>query len=116
ALRAMVAAIPADAWTPIGSWLGGGADVAGTSYWPFGPNGRVTRLIVRRVRPTPGSQPALFCGYGYHPFTTDRQGSTVDLEADPLGPQAPPAPATRWPWARRFGLALDRLRCVPFPT
>ena len=23
---------------------------------------------------------------------------------------------TRWPWASRFLLALDRLRCVPFPT
>jgi hypothetical protein len=23
---------------------------------------------------------------------------------------------TRWPWAREFLLALDRLRCVPFPT
>jgi hypothetical protein len=23
---------------------------------------------------------------------------------------------TRWPWAQRFLLALDRLRCVPFPT
>jgi hypothetical protein len=22
----------------------------------------------------------------------------------------------RWPWAREFLLALDRLRCVPFPT
>jgi hypothetical protein len=23
---------------------------------------------------------------------------------------------TRWPWAHQFLLALDRLRCVPFPT
>jgi hypothetical protein len=23
---------------------------------------------------------------------------------------------TRWPWAHEFLLALDRLRCVPFPT
>jgi Transposase DDE domain group 1 len=22
----------------------------------------------------------------------------------------------RWPWAERFGVALDRLRCMPFPT
>jgi hypothetical protein len=43
----------------------------------------VTRtLIVRRVRPTPGSQLALFCDYDYHPFITDRDGSTLELEAD----------------------------------
>ena len=23
---------------------------------------------------------------------------------------------TRWPWAHQFLLALDRLRCIPFPT
>jgi hypothetical protein len=82
AVRAVIAAIPADAWTPIGYWLDGGADVAETSYRPFGRKGRVTRLIVRRVRPTPGSQLALFCHYDYHPFITDRDGSTLELEAD----------------------------------
>ena len=46
--------IPADAWTPIPDWLDGGADVAETSYRPVGRTGRVMRLIVRRVRPTPG--------------------------------------------------------------
>ena len=30
------------------------------------------RLIVRRVRPTPGSQLALFATYSYHGFITDR--------------------------------------------
>jgi hypothetical protein len=34
------------------------------------------------VRPTPGSQLALFTEYDYHPFITDRQGSTLELEAD----------------------------------
>jgi hypothetical protein len=191
AVRAAIAAIPQDAWTPIPYWLEGGADVAETTYRPFGRNGRVMRLIVRRVRPTPGSQLALFCDYDYHPFITDRQGTTLELEADhrrhadventirdlkygvglnhlPSGRFAANAAwltlaviahnlarwtsriglgetlittktlrtrylalpgrltrsarrwhlhlPTRWPWARRFLLALDRLRCVPFPT
>ena len=40
------------------------------------------RLIVRRVRPTPGSQLALFTLYDYHAFITDRDGETLELEAD----------------------------------
>ena len=40
------------------------------------------RLIVRRVRPTPGSQLALFATYSYHGFITDRDGGTLELEAD----------------------------------
>ena len=40
------------------------------------------RLIVRRVKPTPGSQLALFATYEYHPFITDRDGPMLELEAD----------------------------------
>ena len=40
------------------------------------------RLIVRRVKPTPGSQLALFATYSYHAFITDRDGETLYLEAD----------------------------------
>ena len=40
------------------------------------------RLIVRRVKPTPGSQLALFANYSYHAFITDRDGETLALEAD----------------------------------
>ena len=40
------------------------------------------RLIVRRVKPTPGSQPALFATYSYHGFITDRDEETLELEAD----------------------------------
>ena len=40
------------------------------------------RLIVRRVKPTPGSQLALFARYSYHGFITDRDGETMGLEAD----------------------------------
>jgi hypothetical protein len=165
--------------------------VAETAYRPFGRNGRVMHLIVRRVRPTPGSQLALFTDYDYHRFVTDRQGTTLELEADhrrhaeventirdlkygvglnhlPSGKFAANAAwltldviahnlarwtsriglgetlittktlrtrylalpgrltrsarrlhlhlPTRWPWASRFLLALDRLRCVPFPA
>ena len=35
------------------------------------------RLIVRRVKPTPGSQLALFASYSYHGFITDRDGETL---------------------------------------
>ena len=40
------------------------------------------RLIVRRVKPTPGSQLALFATYSYHGFITDRHGEMLELEAD----------------------------------
>jgi hypothetical protein len=82
AVRRAIQQLPADAWTPIPYWLEDGADVAETSYRPFGKKGPLTRLIVRRVRPTPGSQLALFTTYDYHPFITDRAGSTLELEAD----------------------------------
>ena len=191
AAHKVIAQIAEGAWTPIPYWLEDGADVAETSYRPFGCKGRVMRLIVRRVRPTPGSQLALFCDYDDHPFITDRDGSTLELEADhrrhaeventirdlkygvglahlPSGRFAANAAwltlnviahnlarwasrlglgetlittktlrtryldlpgrlthsarrwhlhlPTRWPWAPRFLLALDRLRCMPFPT
>ena len=37
---------------------------------------------MRRVKPTPGSQLALFTLYDYHAFITDRVGETLELEAD----------------------------------
>ena len=40
------------------------------------------RLIVRRVKPSPGSQLALLVNYSYHAFITDREGDTLELEAD----------------------------------
>jgi len=55
--------------------------VAETTYAPFGQKEAV-RLIVRRVRPTPGSQLALFTSYSYHAFVTDRLGETIALESD----------------------------------
>ena len=34
------------------------------------------------MKPTPGSQLALFASYSYHAFITDREGDTLDLESD----------------------------------
>ena len=65
ATRRLIEAIPEDAWTPIPYWLDDGADVAETTYVPFADQKDAVpvRLIVRRVRPTPGSQLAAFVLY-----------------------------------------------------
>ena len=83
-LRSLIEAIPEAEWTPIPYWMEGAADVAETDYTPFEskPYAAIVRLIVRRVKPTPGSQLALFTNYSYHAFITDRDGDTLDLEAD----------------------------------
>ena len=83
-VRRLIAAIPEAAWTPIPYWIDGGADVAETTYTPFATEKDAVpvRLIVRRVKPTPGSQLALFALYDYHAFVTDRNGQTLTLEAD----------------------------------
>ena len=83
-LRELIEAIPAADWTPIPYWMDGAADVAETTYTPFQtkPDAAPVRLIVRRVKPTPGSQLALFATYSYHGFITDRDGEMLELEAD----------------------------------
>lgn len=81
ALHKVIAAIPDDAWVPIPYFLDG-AEVAETTYRPFGNKQPELRLIVRRVRPTPGTQLALFVEFSYHAFITDRPGDTLDVEAD----------------------------------
>ena len=60
--------------------------MAETQYTPFQhePDAVPVRLIVRRVKPTPGSQLVLFATYSYHAFITDREGDTLELEADPI--------------------------------
>ena len=79
-LRDLIEAIPEEDWTPIPYWMDGAADVAETTYTPFQtkPDAAPVRLIVRRVKPTPGSQLALFARYSYHAFITDR-----DLDSPP---------------------------------
>ena len=66
-LHNLIEAIPEADWTPIPYWMDGAADVAETSYVPFTyvpfqsePDAAPVRLIVRRVKPTPGTQLALF--------------------------------------------------------
>ncbi len=83
-LRHLIEAIPEADWTPIPYWMDGAADVAETTYILFQsePDAAPVRLIVRRVKPTPGSQLALFAYYSYHGFITDRDGETLELEAD----------------------------------
>ena len=83
-VRSSIDAIAEADWTPIPYWMEGAADVAETSYTPFQsePDDAPVRLIVRRVKPTPGSQLALFANYSYHAFITDRDGDTLELEVD----------------------------------
>jgi hypothetical protein len=86
-IRTAIDTIPDEAWQPIPYWLStpevSGADVAETSYTAFsGKDAFSVRLIVRRVRPTPGSQLALFTTWDYHAFVTDRTGNLLELEAD----------------------------------
>ena len=83
-LRNIIEAMSEEEWAPIPYWMEGAADVAETTYTPFQnePDAVPVRLIVRRVKPTPGSQLALFANYSYHAFITDREGDTRDLEAD----------------------------------
>ena len=83
-LRNIIEAIPETDWTPIPYWMDGAADVAETTYTPFQSESDAApvRLIVRRVKPSPGSQLALFATYSYHGCITDREGDTLALEAD----------------------------------
>jgi hypothetical protein len=86
-LRRLIETIPEQDWTPIPYWIGGGADVAETIYTPFADHEDAVpvRLIVRRVKPTPGGQLALLTLYDYHAFITDRDGDMLELESDHRG-------------------------------
>lgn len=81
-LHKLISAIPEEDWTPIDYPIADGADVAEISYRPFSKKHPQVRLIVRRTKPTPGSQLALLTVYDYHAFITDRDGDTFELEAD----------------------------------
>lgn len=84
-LHKVIGEIAETDWVPIPYWLDGTADVAETVYVPFASRGKsqTARLIVRRVKPTPGSQ-LEFEGfaYTYHALITDREGAMLELEAD----------------------------------
>lgn len=86
-IRAAIEAIAETDWQPIPYWLStpevSGADVAETSCTAFSGKDAITvRLVVRRVRPTPGSQLALFTAWDYHAFVTNRPGEVGEIEAD----------------------------------
>jgi len=88
-IRAAIDAIEEAAWQPIPYWLStpqvSGADIAQTPFTVFSGdkrNARQVRLVVRRVRPTPGSQLALFTAWDYHAFVTDRDLPLAEAEAD----------------------------------
>ena len=113
-LRNLIDAIPEADWTLIPYWMEGGADVAETIYTPFAsdPDAVPVRLIVRRVQPTPGSQLALIANYSYHAFITDREGDTLDLEADHRR-HAEIENAIR---DLKYGVGLNHLPSGRFPT
>ena len=121
-LRNIIEAIPETDWTPIPYWMDGAADVAETSYTPFqsGPDAAPMRLIVRRVKPTPGSQLALFASYSYHGFITDRDGDTLELEADHRRhaeiENAIRDPASSTGQALKYGVGLNHLPSGRFPA
>ena len=88
-IRAAIETIDEDAWQPIPYWLStpevSGADIAQTPFTVFAGdkrNARQVRLVVRRVRPTPGSQLALFNAWDYHAFVTNRDLPLAEAEAD----------------------------------
>ena len=88
-VRAAIDAIPESAWQPIPYWLStpevSGADIAEIPFTVFASDkrhARQVRLVVRRVRPTPGSQLALFTAWDYHAFVTDRTLPLAEVEAD----------------------------------
>src|SRR5215204_5316777 len=127
AVRKVIEQLPEDAWIPIPYWLEDGADVAETSYRPFGKKGTLVRLI-RRVRPTPGSQLALFTTYDYHPFITDpgrqhpgaggrppspRRGRTGHLRPQTRRRPAAPALGAVWRQRRLAGPVRDGLQPGP---
>ena len=96
-LRDLIEAIPEEDWTPIPYWMDGAADVAETTYTPFQtkPDAPPARLIVRRVKPTPGSQLALFADTA-------------------ITPSSPTAMGRRWNW-RPIIAATPRSR-TPYAT
>ena len=121
-LHNLIEAIPEEDWTPIPYWMDGAADVAETAYTPFQgePDAVPVRLIVRRVKPTPRSQLALFTNYSYHACITDREGDTLDLEADHRRhaeiENAIRDPASSSGQALKYGVGLNHLPSGRFPS
>ena len=88
-VRAAIDAITDSAWQWIPYWLStpevssaGNAEMAFTVFAGDKRHARQVRLVVHRVRRTPGSQLALFTAWDYHAFITDRTLSLPEVEAD----------------------------------
>ncbi|MGH9071892.1 MAG: IS1380 family transposase [Acidimicrobiales bacterium] len=83
-VHAAISTIHDEAWQPIPYWLEDGAEVAAIPWQAFKTKtdpGIACRLVVRRVRPTPGSQLALLVDWSYHAFIADIDGDAVTLDA-----------------------------------
>ena len=83
-LRDLIEAIPEEDWTPIPYWMDGAADVAETTYTPV-PDQAGRRAGAAHCPAGEADtrfQLALFARYSYHAFITDRDGETLELEAD----------------------------------
>ena len=83
-VHAAISKIADDAWKPIPYWIDEGADVAVTDWVAFRSatdKGIPCKLVVGRVKPTPGSQLALLVDWSYHAFITDLDGDPVELDA-----------------------------------
>ena len=99
-VKAAIAAIPEDGWTPIrypravydelaGGWVSD-AEVAEVPYTAFTSRAKdgkavTARLIVRRVRrlgDAPAGQGELFALWRYHPVFTDSPFGVIEAEAD----------------------------------
>ena len=142
-LRNLIEAIPEDAWTPIPYCMDGAADVAETTYTPFQAEADAApvRLIVRRVKPAPGSQLALFAangawlavqvmahnlarwtariGLGQQIVTTKTLRRRVFALAGRITRSARRLTLhlpRRRPWEEQFSRALARLRAIPLPA
>ena len=68
------------------------------------------------MKPTPGSQLALFATYSYHAFITDRDGDTLDLEADPTHVYNGHAEIENAIRDLKYGVGLNHLPSGRFPA
>ena len=102
--RGRTHSLPADRGdTRGGTYWDGAADVAETTYTPFQtkPDAAPVRLIVRRVKPTPGSQLALFARYRSRLHHRPRWG-----DAGTGGRSSPPR---RGRGHTRYGVGLNHM-------